>query len=124
MYAILDLCLRIHWVYLELPSDDRITLRNQVKAGDEQLILKLNQCKKDKNYHQLQIYLRKYVHKLKENDKFGGGLQIVKNTRGRTPQTLKSTKNPTDSSYHNSRQNSFHSSPSAKKIVKVSLTND
>ncbi len=51
--------------YLELPSEDRITLRNQVKAGDEQLMERLNQCKKDKNYHQLQIYLRKFVQKLK-----------------------------------------------------------
>ena len=37
------------------------------------------------------------------------------NNRGKTPSTIKSTKNPTETSYHSSLKNSMHSSPSAKK---------
>lgn len=76
--------------------------------------MRILQCKKDKNYHSLQIYLRKYIQKYKEDHKFGINVTRHSN-RGKTPITLKSTKNVTESSFHNSLRNSLQSSPSAKK---------
>lgn len=80
---------------VELPSDDRLILRNQVKEGDEQLSSRILQCKRDKNYQSLQIYLRKYIQNYKEVHRYG--INVVRHSnRGKTPQTIKSiTKNLT-----------------------------
>jgi len=80
--------------YLELTSDDKLIIRNCIKNGDDQLAERVHKCKKDKNYQNLQIYLRKFVKDLKENDKYGMGI-LKPNQRGKTPLTLKSAKNQT-----------------------------
>jgi hypothetical protein len=55
---------------------------------------RIYQCKSDKNYQSLQIYLRKYIQKIKKNN--NSKFEIQKNTnRGKTPFTLKSINNPT-----------------------------
>ena len=107
------------WSNLEVPTDDRIFIRNRIKEGDEQLANRVHQCKKDKNYQTLQIYLRKYVQKQKKSNGCLGPMGFYSkecsSRRGKTPLTLKSRGVATESSCQNSFQNSLQSSPSGKK---------
>ena len=59
------------YFYLEIPADDRLILRNKIKSGDEELSSRVYKCKKDKDYHQLQVYLRKYLNNAKNTNRFG-----------------------------------------------------
>ena len=58
--------------YLEIPTDDRICIRNRIKEGDEEVATRIYLCKKDKNYHSLQVHLRKYVQRLKKSQGYFG----------------------------------------------------
>lgn len=56
--------------HLEIPADDRLILHRKVKNGDEELSSRIYQCKKDKDFHQLQVYLRKYLQNMKASNKY------------------------------------------------------
>lgn len=43
-----------------------------MKYGDEELSDRIWGCKRDKDFHGLQIYFRKYLQKFKEDFRFGG----------------------------------------------------
>ena len=76
----------------------------------------MKKCKKDKNYAGLQIYLRKYVQRLKGNAKymFMKGLRDYSMSK-RSVTSLSKKNAQTEASYPTSVQNSLHSSPTAQK---------
>lgn len=109
--------------HAEVPADDRLILRNRIREGDDALANRILQCKRDKNFHSLQICLRKYLQREKKNNNFGLIVRDASSRRGKTPQTFKSRGAATESSFPNSLQNSLQSSPSAKKApAKAQIT--
>ena len=82
----------------EIPHEDRLLLRNRVKANDKEIISHLLKCKKDKNFHQLQVHLRKIIQTIKGNAKFNIIEQIRSSSsakRSRTPISIHKKNNMT-----------------------------
>lgn len=65
----LDRCLRMVLIKIEIPSDDKLMIRRKIKEGEEEVLGLFEAHRKDKNYHELQIKLRKIVQGEKTYEK-------------------------------------------------------
>jgi hypothetical protein len=57
------------WPHVEIPNDDKLLIRRKIKDGEEEVVGLFETHRRDKNYHELQIKLRKVVQSEKNHEK-------------------------------------------------------